>query len=514
MNVSTSVPGLQPYVDLLRRRRRVALWSGLATFVLCGAFALGLPALYRASATLTVQGPMPTDLVPASVSGEINTRLQLLKREALSRGRATALIERFRLYGHQPGAPVSEGAMARLERDVVTEVTSDTTRAQPTAVAFTVSYAADNPRTAAEVTNALAAFYVDHNAETRARQASATAATIAAQIEAKRADLEAQSARIGAYTSRNMGALPQQMEANLSAISRLDAQFQRNADELLRQGEHRQRLQSQMATIDTRVPAPDENTPASRLARAEAELADLRSRFADTYPDVRAKQFEVETLRRELGSAGRGGSGRAAATPRAAVEQALRETEANIASLEREQASLESQIRMYQRRVETAPAHEPAFDGLVREYEATRAQLDALQRRHDDALLAERAESGEVTQELRVLDAAVPPVLPTGPARGLLLGLSFILALAVGIGAAVAVDWTDTSFHTIDDLRAFTKVPVLASIPEIAVTAPSARMRGLALAGVRLVALGALAFGAFHLAHYGEGVVRVLSRVG
>ena len=513
MNLSTSVPGLQPYLDLLRRRRRVALWSGLATFVLCSAFALGLPALYRASATLLVQGPMPVDLVPASVSGEINTRLQLLKREALSRGRTTALIERFGLYGHQPGEPVSEGAMVRLERDVVTEVTSDTTRAQPTAVAFTVSYAADNPRTAAEVTNALAAFYVDHNAHTRARQASATASTIEAQIEAKRADLEAQSGRIGAYTSRNIGALPQQMEANLSAIGRLDAQFQRNADELLRQGEHRQRLQGELATIDTRVPAPDENTPASRLARAETELADLRSRFADTYPDVRAKQFEVATLRRELGAAGRDGS-RVASTPRAAVEQALRETEANIASLEREQASLENQIRMYQRRVETAPAHEPAFDGLVREYESTRAQLDALQRRHDEALLAERAESGEATQELRILDAAVPPALPSGPARGMLLGLSFILAIVVGIGVAVAADWTDTSFHTVDDLRAFTKVPVLASIPEIAVTAPAVRMRGLALAGARLVALGVLAFGAFHLAHYGEGVVRVLSRVG
>jgi hypothetical protein len=169
---------------------------------------------------------------------------------------------------------------------------------------------------------------------------------------------------------------------------------------------------------------------------------------------------------------------------------------------------------MYQRRVETAPAHEPAFDGLVREYESTRAQLDALQRRHDEALLAERAESGEVSQELRILDAAVPPVLPSGPARGLLLGLSFILAIAVGIGVAVAADWTDTSFHTVDDLRAFTKVPVLASIPEIAVTAPAARLRGFALAGARLVALGVLAFGAFHLAHYGESVVRVLSRVG
>ena len=34
MTLSTSAPGLKPYMDLLRRRRRVALWSGVATLVI------------------------------------------------------------------------------------------------------------------------------------------------------------------------------------------------------------------------------------------------------------------------------------------------------------------------------------------------------------------------------------------------------------------------------------------------------------------------------------------------
>jgi polysaccharide chain length determinant protein (PEP-CTERM system associated) len=514
MTSSTPAPGLQPYLDLLRRRRRVALWSGLAIFVLAGAFVLGLPELYRSSATLVVQGTIADAFGEPRAADEINRRLQLLKQEALSRGRLTALVERFRLYGHEPGRPVDPGAITQLERDVRVDVTSDTTRAgQPTAVAFTVSYAAGHPQTAAEVTNAIAAFYVEHNEATRTRQASATASTIAAQIEARRADLETQAGRIRAYTSRNIGALPQQMDANLSAIGRLDSQFQRNADELLRQIEHRQRLQNDLATIDTRVPAAEENTPASRLARAEAELADLRSRFSDAHPDVRAKLGEIAELRRAVPGAARGGA-RGASTPRAAIEAALRETEAQIARLEREQSRLEQQIGVYQRRVEAAPAHEPAFDSLVREHQATREQLDALERRHDEALLAERAESGEAAEELRILDAAVPATLPSGPARGMLLGLSLILAVVAGMAIAVAADWSDTSFHSVDDLRAFTKVPILASIPEIAANRPAARVRDVALACARLVVLGALALGAFHLAHYGDRVVRVLSRVG
>jgi polysaccharide chain length determinant protein (PEP-CTERM system associated) len=512
----TAAAGWKPYGDLLRRRRRVALWSSIATLAVSGAFVLGLPELYRASATLLVQGQMPEAFVQPTVPGEVNSRLQVLKQEALSRGRLAALIERFHLYGTLPGQQASDAALARLERDVRVDVTSDTTRnGEPTAVSFTVSYAATDPRTAANVANALAAFYVGHNEETRVQQASQATATIGAQVADTRAQMDAQAARIRGYTSRNIGALPQQIDANLSAINRLDAQFQRNGEQLLRLVETRQQLQNDLAAIDTRVPAADDNTPASQLVRARADLADLRTRFSDAHPDVREARAKVTTLERAQAAAtGRGFGGSAAPTPRSATQRALDETESQIARLERDQTSLRNEIAMYQRRVETAPANEPAFDSLVRDYQATRDRFDVLQRRHDEALLAERAESGGGTRELRLLDAAVPPSVPTGPARGVLLGLSVLLALAVGVVVALAVDWTDTSFHSLDDLRAFTKVPVLASIPEIITARGRGRTREFALACARLVALGALALGAFHLAHLGDRVVRVLSRVG
>lgn len=513
MTLSTSAPGLKPYTDLLRRRRRLALWSGVTTLAISAAFVLGLPELYRASATLLVQGAVPEAFVQASVPGEVNTRLQVLKQEALSRGRLTALIQRFHLYGIGPGETVTEDALRRLERDIVTDVTSETTRnGQSTAVSFTLSYAAADPRTAADVTNALASFYVAYNEETRVQQASRATETIAAQLDQTRAELDAQSARIKTYTNRNMGALPQQIDANLSAINRLDSQFQRNADELLRRVERRQQLQNELASIDTRIPGADDNTPASRLARKKAELTELLTKFSDSHPDVRAARAELTSLERTVAATGGRGTAAAPPTPRGTTDRALQETEAQIAQLQREQQSLRAEISRYQSRVERAPANEPAFDALVREYQATRDRFDELQQRHDEAMLAERAESGG-TQELRLLDAAVPPVAPSGPARGMLLGLSLLLAIAVGIGAAVAVDWSDTSFHSVDDLRAFTRVPVLASIPELATRRVGARTRDLALACARLVALGALALGAFQLAHHGDRVVRLLSRV-
>jgi hypothetical protein len=72
----------------------------------------------------------------------------------------------------------------------------------------------------------------------------------------------------------------------------------------------------------------------------------------------------------------------------------------------------------------------------------------------------------------------------------------------------------DTSFHSVDDVRAFTNVPVLACIPDISSPVPVMhRVRRYGVAAVGLLAVGALAEGAFQLARASDQVSRLLSRV-
>src|SRR5436190_21641987 len=83
--------------DTLRRRWIIATVCALATFALSAPFLMGLPKLFRGSATLMVEGQPPEtaqNLEPVPV----DLRLQAIKQEALSRARLSALIERFNLY--------------------------------------------------------------------------------------------------------------------------------------------------------------------------------------------------------------------------------------------------------------------------------------------------------------------------------------------------------------------------------------------------------------------------------
>jgi hypothetical protein len=91
-----------------------------------------------------------------------------------------------------------------------------------------------------------------------------------------------------------------------------------------------------------------------------------------------------------------------------------------------------------------------------------------------------------------------------------------MFALAFAVAAAIAVDLMDTSFHTIDELRAFTVVPVLASIPRIN-TIRDRRNRQLRLAAMTAAAavtVVLLASTAFHYAHGSDQVARLLLQVG
>ena len=57
------------------------------------------------------------------------------------------------------------------------------------------------------------------------------------------------------------------------------------------------------------------------------------------------------------------------------------------------------------------------------------------------------------------------------------MAMGLFLSAVAAIGTAYAAEWMDTSFHSIDDMRAFTSVPVLVSIPPI-LTETDLRRRG------------------------------------
>ena len=93
--------------------------------------------------------------------------------------------------------------------------------------------------------------------------------------------------------------------------------------------------------------------------------------------------------------------------------------------------------------------------------------------------------------------------------------MTLAAAIGVAVGAVVLRENIDTSFHGVDELRAFTEVPVLVSIPRI-VTRTDLYRRGWRMrlaASAALVGLVAIVGLAYIAANGNERLVGLLARV-
>src|SRR5215467_5425104 len=104
-----------------------------------------------------------------------------------------------------------------------------------------------------------------------------------------------------------------------------------------------------------------------------------------------------------------------------------------------------------------------------------------------------------VGEEFRILDPAVPAQNAVAPPRALFVALGMGLALAVAAVTVVLVDQLDGSFHSVEELRAFSRLPVLAVIPRIG--APRTDRRRLWLTATPIaIGLALVVLASYHIA--------------
>ena len=451
--------------DAIVRRRWIAIVVGVLVLASSAAVIVALPDVYRASATVLVQREeVPEAFVRSSVTGELETRLQTIGQEMLSRMRLEALITQFGLYpGLRARGPI-EDAVDRMRKDIKVEPKEvPNSMSRPTTVAFTLSYVGTDPLIVAQVTNSLAASYVEENQHIRHGQAHRTAELLKTQLDELKQRLDAQDKQAVTLREHYGAELPEQTTANLAAIERLNTELRLNSDKQQRAIDRRDALQLDPAAAAR--PAGDLTPTAKRLMDLTDELAQLRARYTEQHPDVRRVEMEIARLQSAPGAtaAGRPAATSGSARPRTAIAEADQE----IQRLAREEQALRKQIATYEHRVENAPQRGQEMKETSRDYGNTAELYYSLLKRYEDARLAENLETRPSGEQFRVLDSALPPADPAAPNRLQLLLMACVLAIAAAAAAVFAAEQLDTSFHSLDDLRAFTRIPVLATVPPI-----------------------------------------------
>lgn len=501
-------------LDVWDRRKWLALLAFAAVAGVTIAVAQALPNLYRSTATVLIEHQQVAEsFIRPTVTAELDTRLQTIREDVMSRTRLAELITRLDLYSDQRAKVPMELLVARMRREIELEIKGIESQmsGRMSTVSFTISYSGRDPATVARVANELASMYVAANTSIREGQAVRTADFLKSQVADARRELDEQERRSNEFRMSHIGELPQQVETNLASIERLNTQLRLNGENQLRLMDRRERLEKERASIVV-APPPPPSPDDEHVARLKQQLDDMRRKYTDAYPDVARLRAEIETAE-QAKSAAPARPAAAAVDPSAQVKDALADVTAELQSLKAEERSLRETIGAYEQRVENVPKRQQEFLELSRDSAAVKERYDSLLKRYEDAQLAESLEQGKQAEQFRILDPALPPREPVAPNRIRLAGIGLMLALGLAVGVVIGAEKLDTSFHAIDDLRAFVAVPTLATVPLIASRAHVRHRQRFVLAAVSAaVALSLIVAGAHRVARDNEQLVRLMER--
>jgi polysaccharide chain length determinant protein (PEP-CTERM system associated) len=464
---------LAAFSAIWARRKYLALGVLAATLAAALTVVLAMPGIYRATATVLVARPeMTTPSTRAALTGELEARLNRIGEEILSRSRLEQLLNRYDLYGSHTKDDM-EQSVTRFRRDVRVDMKGiDPVQGRGTTIAFAITVRGRDPKMVADVANELAAFYVAENSTIRERRANESLQDVKREVDDAQARLDEQDRRTNEFKRKNMGQLPEQVAANLSMLERLNAQLALNNHNQVVAMERRTAMR-RPGDSEMQVAASPEEALQMRLNQLNFDLAKLQRTYSDKYPDVILTKQAIEDTKKQLAelgpSAGKSSAPKAAAPPRA--------MDSELAGLKAEDQRLRQMIAAYQSRVEIAPERDQELQQLSRDYRASREIYDAALKRYHDAQAAVDVERRRAREEFQVLESAVAPREPAAPNRPKLVLLGVMLACAATGAIVMLAEQLDTSFHGVDDLRSFSKLPVLVTIPEITTRADRTRRR-------------------------------------
>jgi polysaccharide chain length determinant protein (PEP-CTERM system associated) len=439
------------YLEIpLRRPLHVAI-----PFVLCVVVAVTasytVPAKYKSSTLILVEAEkVPESFVTNVATERVSRRLQTVKQEVLSRTRLETVIRELDPYGQlsttSPTAMV-EGMRRSIE---VTVKGSD---------AFTIDFLHRDPHMAQKVTDRLAQLFIEETVESRKQQVGEAYQFIESELQDAKRELEKREEALRQYKEQHMGTLPEQMNANLATLQRLQLE-QQGLTESLRAAMDR------LALLEN-APAPvakgQTADPRIELAQLRTQLATLRTRYTDEHPDVRAVLTQISALEHAIGLAG---TTDAQANPQA--EQARLE----IKNLRARREELDRKIAAFQVRVELAPRTEQDIVTLTRDFQKLNENYLALLNKKLDAQMAAKLEQRWQGDRFRILDPANLPEHPFSPNRMLFLLCGIVAGLGLGVAVALVADFFDHSIRTIRELEETLPLPVLAHLPLINPGAP------------------------------------------
>ena len=503
MPFSGQQPSLSDIWCIVRRRKWLLIIPSIT--VVLGAIALcyTLPNIYRATTVILVEAQrVPESYVKSIVSTSVKDRLRTIIQQVKSYTRLEEVIRSLNLMNDVRDRKEIDRYIQRMRNKIDVDVRGHE--------AFTISYSDSVPRTVMLVTNKLASLFIEENIKVREQYVAGTTEFLESELTRVRDLLEIQEKKVNDFRQQYTGELPDQQNANLRTLDRLQLQLQANREAIQEAQNRKSLLMQQLRWAQEnreQIPAPVDNLPAEakilqqQLLEHQNKLNRLQSRFTDDYPDVKLLKKEIIELQTALlpyQVVIPQSETTDQMNPNRAIwpyQQEVQQVDLELKRLHQEKDRTQKQIVDYERKIANSYKRELQLRVLTRDYESTKQSYESLLERQMQARVAENLEKRQKAEQFMVLDPARMPTEPWKPNRPRILMMGLGLGLAVGGGLVFLAETLNRSFHSTAELKQFSNLPVLSAIPLMITVTDVKRQRlrrWLVVAALVIVPLGML----------------------
>jgi polysaccharide chain length determinant protein (PEP-CTERM system associated) len=507
-NEGYSVPrrtlDVEDYIDLARRHKGWIFGPFLFTLVASVVGVYMWPDSYVSEAVVKiVPQQVPASMVQSAINQQMSDRINSMAQTILSRTTLTTIINTFGLYPRERSRMPIEDVIELMKKKIEIIPVSSPGGASDRIPAFGVQFSYENRFLAQRVVQDVVSRFIDENIRNRSNATFQTTQFIHDELDAAKKELDANENKVAAFRMQNNGRLPDQMDANMRSLTALQAQLTILDSQVSRAEQDKLQLESNMRIMKDQLMAlsKDPDVPSvqaavqknGRLAdqdreiqTLERDLIQLRQHYKDTYPDVKVAVARLDEARKRRAEIEKEEAQTAAPeappAPRVLSAQTVKEGREMEANIRRMQASIEAKdleiqnaqkemkrtteaVKGYQGRIENVPLGEKQYAELLRDRDMAKDKVVDLTGKLDHAEIAQEMEGRKQGETLELLDPASLPTTPAEPKRPMVISIGAALGLLFGLVIAGAREMKDSSLKNLKDVRAYTQVGILGSVP-------------------------------------------------
>ena len=476
---------VQVYWAMIVRRKWLVIGSILAGIVVAGVLCQVLPKSYRSSTLIVIENQkIPDDYVKGIGGASVEERLTLIQQQVMSRTLLSQIIEEYKLYEGKLDQETLESSIEKMRKVVKVETVGTIGARGKSVETITISFSNKDPMTAMNVTAKLASLFIDENLKGREQLVTGVANFLEQELQGAKQALEAQEQAISQYKSKHTGLLPEQMEANLRSLDRLQSDLNAT-DELIHSltdkvssvekfiKEYEAGGTAQGASGTTATSPAGMDPLIGRLRELERNLTTLlAANYTETYPDIVEARQEIKSVKTQLaakyGNPAQEMEGDAAKTFDPYLRELLKqrnELRVELSSVKDRRRRLAEHLKEFEYRVEQTPSREQDMMILKRDYENMQKNYQALLDKRLNAHVAENLEKRQKGEQFRVLDPANLPQKLDTPNRLLIMALGLLGGCGLGVGFAIGLDQLNPTFTRREEVEGLPGIRVLATIP-------------------------------------------------